>query len=185
MEASAERWLQLAEMVLDGEESKALWSGEMEKSCCGCEETPLGLLRMLITCRHRGGAAVNISTGSSVQHYRARKNSGQSFCLLELTGRHCSITLTGSDNTPHFLHCPQSKLYISATHQEALRAAKCSLCLYCGMLIIISYVLSRGVAQETVRQVGNKATVKLTDKKKQVSHTSCFSCQLLDQCFHS
>lgn len=58
MEASAERWLQLAEMVLDGEESKALWSGEMEKSCCGCEETPLGLLRMLITCRHRGGAAV-------------------------------------------------------------------------------------------------------------------------------
>lgn len=54
MEASAERWLQLAEMVLDGEESKALWSGEMEKSCCGCEETPLVLLRMLITCKQTG-----------------------------------------------------------------------------------------------------------------------------------
>lgn len=53
MEDSADRWLQLAEMALDGEESRALWSGDMEKSCCGCEETPLGLLRMLITCKHR------------------------------------------------------------------------------------------------------------------------------------
>ena len=59
MEASAERWLQLAEMALDGEESKALWSGEMEKSCCGCEETPLVLLRMLITCKQTGTDTVS------------------------------------------------------------------------------------------------------------------------------
>lgn len=59
MEDSAERWLQLAEMTLDGEESKALWSGEMEKSCCVCEETPLGLLRMLITCKHIGEDSVS------------------------------------------------------------------------------------------------------------------------------
>lgn len=52
MEASTERWLQLAEMTFDGEESKAPWSGEMEKSCWGCDETLLGLVRMLITCKH-------------------------------------------------------------------------------------------------------------------------------------
>lgn len=60
MEESAERWLQLAEMALDGEESKALWSGEMEKSCCGCDETPLGLLRMLMTCKHRTGEDASV-----------------------------------------------------------------------------------------------------------------------------
>lgn len=60
MEDSTERWLQLAEMALDGEESKALCSGEMEKSCCGCDETLLGLLRMLITCKH---SRENVSGG--------------------------------------------------------------------------------------------------------------------------
>lgn len=59
MEASAERWLQLAEMGLDGEESKVPCSGEMEKSGCGCEETPPGLLRMLITCDHSGENTVS------------------------------------------------------------------------------------------------------------------------------
>lgn len=62
MEASGERWLQLAEMVLGGEASRALWSGEMEKSCCGCEETLLGLLRMLITCKDREEALSSLKT---------------------------------------------------------------------------------------------------------------------------
>lgn len=51
MDASAGRWLQL-EMV-DGEGSRLLCSGEMEKSGCGWEETLLGEARMLITWRER------------------------------------------------------------------------------------------------------------------------------------
>lgn len=73
MEASAERWLQLAEMALDGEESRAPWSGEMEKSCCGCEGTPLGLPRMLITCRHRERAV----SGSSLDTRCSKNGSNQ------------------------------------------------------------------------------------------------------------
>jgi len=62
MEVSAERWLQLAEMLLDEEESIGFWSGDTEKSCWGCEETLLGLPRMLITCKHRGDCTSGLSS---------------------------------------------------------------------------------------------------------------------------
>lgn len=109
MEASPERWLQLAEMMLDGEESKALWSGEMEKSWCSCEGTPLGLLRMLITYKHKGKDAISakISDTRHSDSFFSAMNATKTHARSQLSHKNwedwlhiktivCQLTFTGS-----------------------------------------------------------------------------------------
>lgn len=70
-------WLQLAEMELAV--SRLPWSGEMEKSDWGCGGTPLGLLRMLITCGEARG-----DPGQSARGKRAPRAKAPTMQLAAL-----------------------------------------------------------------------------------------------------